>query len=175
MATTRDIRIPADSIRALNSSLAQELGAEVSARALQEAGFSAGDALFDRLTRGASSDDLAATPSTSFWDRLSTTFRELGWGTIRHEALHPGVGALVATDWFEAIDDDAASCPFSTGVLANVLGRIAGDDVAVMQVACDPPAGGCVRFLFGGGTALNDLYQDLASGRDLAASLSSLG
>jgi hypothetical protein len=106
MGTNRDIRIPATpstpcaapSIR----SWAQSRRA-----ALQEAGYAAGDALFDRLTRAASESDIAGTPSASFWDRLSSMCRELGWGTVRHEELHPGVGALVATDWFEVEPDRA--------------------------------------------------------------------
>lgn len=175
MATNREIRIPAESFHALGNALAQELGAEACARAMQEAGFSAGDALHDRLTRGAPDEDLAATSSASFWDRLSVLFRELGWGTVRYEELHPGVGALVASDWFEAAADGGANCPFSTGVLANVLGRVAGDEVAVMQVTCDPPTDGCARFLFGRGPVLQDVYEGLVEGRDLATSLGSLG
>ncbi|NIP81469.1 MAG: hypothetical protein GWM90_20525, partial [Gemmatimonadetes bacterium] len=53
--------------------------------------------------------------------------------TVEHEELHAGVGTLTARDWFEV--DPASStpaCPFSTGVLANILGRVAGQDVAVM-------------------------------------------
>lgn len=174
MAATREIRFPADAILAIRRSLVREVGAEAAGRALQEAGNAAGDALFDRLSRAA--DALADTPSASFWDRLAGLFREMGWGTVEHRDLHPGVGALDARDWFEV--DPAArrpSCPFTTGVLANVLGRVAGGEVAVLQVPLpDGTPGGC-RFLFGGAAAVERLYGGLREGRDLEAALSALG
>lgn len=176
MASTRDIRIPADSILALRRSLTRQLDARTAARALQEAGHAAGDTLYERLVRGSDSDDLGAMSRATFWDRLGSMFREAGWGTLEHEELHPGVGALVGRDWFE-VDPDARrpSCFFTTGVLANVLGRIAGGDVAVLQVDCADDQPGCCRFLFGGGPVLQEVYAALREGRDLEASLGALG
>jgi hypothetical protein len=174
MATSNDIRIPAESIHALRRSLAHELGPEPAGRALQEAGYAAGDTLYDRLTRGADGG-MADVPSVTFWDRLDALFREMGWGAVRHEGLHPGVGALVATDWFEADPGAAgAGCPFTTGVLANLLGRVAGQDVAVMQTPCEDDQPRCARFLFGSADTLDGLYSELRSGHDLEAALSSL-
>jgi hypothetical protein len=173
MTTHRDIRIPADSVHAIRRSLYRELGAEAGAQALQEAGYAAGDALFERLERGTSDDPLGSTPSTSFWDRLATAFRELGWGVMRHQALHPGVGALDAADWFE-LEGTGSACPFTTGALANILGRVAGTDVAVLQA----PAGeepGTARFLFGSAGVLDDLYSGLREGRDLDTAIAGLG
>ena len=175
MAATRDIRIPADTILTLRRTLVRELGAEAAGRALQEAGNAAGDALHDRLARTAG-DGLDRTPSSSFWDRLGGLFREMGWGTVQHQALHQGVGALDARDWFE-VDPDARrpSCPFTTGVLANVLGRVAGGEVAVLQVPLPDGAPGGCRFLFGGPETLQRLYGGLREGRDLEAALGTLG
>ena len=173
---TRDIRLPADAILALRRTLVREVGAEATARALQEAGNAAGDALHARLARSSEGDGLGQTPSGSFWDRLAGLFREMGWGTAEHRDLHPGVGALDVRDWFE-VDPGGrrASCPFTTGVLANILGRVAGGEVAVLQVDLpDGAAGGC-RFLFGGADALQRLYGGLREGRDLEAALGSLG
>lgn len=176
MGTNRDIRIPADSIHAMRRSLHSELGAEPAGRALQEAGYAAGDVLFDRLTRSMSESDIGGTASTSFWERLSNLCRELGWGSLRHEQLHPGVGALVATEWFEVESDRGrALCPFTTGVLANVLGRVAGQDVAVLQVDCADGDPACARFLFGAGGVLDSLYAGLREGRDVETSLGALG
>lgn len=174
MAATRDIRVPADTVLTLRRTLVRELGAEAAGRALQEAGNAAGDALYDRLARG--DGGIGESPSASFWDRLAGLFREMGWGTLQHHDLHPGVGALDARDWFEV--DPAArrpSCPFTTGVLANILGRLAGGEVAVLQVPlADGAPGGC-RFLFGGADALQRLYGGLREGRDLETALGSLG
>lgn len=172
---TRDIRIPADSILTLRRSLVRQVGADAAARALQDAGHAAGDAIHDRLARGAG-QELGTTPRQSFWGRLGDLFRELGWGTIEHQELHPGVGALVAREWFE-VDPGAAraNCPFTTGVLANILGRVAGGDVAVLQVECPDGTDGCVRFLFGSGDVLHTIYGGLREGRDLDTALATLG
>lgn len=171
MATKPDIRLPADSILALRRSLIRQLGADAAIRALQEAGHAAGDALFDRLE-----DDgpVGETPRDAFWDRVRSLFNQLGWGAVSHETPHPGVGALVAHDWFE-VEPDAPrpSCPFSTGVLANLLGQAAGDDVAVLQVPCEDDER-CVRFLYGAPATLDRLYAGLREGADVDASLAAL-
>ena len=176
MASKRDIRIPADCILALRRSLTRQLGAQAAARALQEAGHAAGDAIYGRLARGGDGEDVGAIPRATFWDRLGALFREAGWGTLEHQELHPGVGALVGRDWFE-IDPETArpSCFFTTGVLANLLGRAAGGEVAVLQVECAEGEPRCCRFLFGSGPVLQEVYAALREGRDLEASLSALG
>jgi hypothetical protein len=173
MATNRDIRIPADSIHALRRSLASELGAQAAGRALQEAGYAAGDFVFDRLMRNVGDDAVEGTPTNSFWTRLSTLFGDLDWGSVRHEEVHPGVGAVVATDWFE-VGPSRATCPFTTGVLANVLGRVAGGEVSILQIGCDGEEEGCARFLFGSAAALDGLYSGLREGQDLESALGAL-
>jgi predicted hydrocarbon binding protein len=175
MANSTDIRIPVDSIQALRSALSRELGTDAAARALREAGFAAGDAIAGKLDRGPSDQDVGETPATTFWDRFATLFREMGWGSLRHEELHPGVGAFTVTDWFE-IDPASSSsaCPFTTGVLANVLGSIAGRPVAVMQVPC-PAQPGCARFVFGSASVLDEIYADLRDGQELDGALAALG
>jgi predicted hydrocarbon binding protein len=172
MASKRDIRFPADAVLALRRTLVRQVGTEAATRALQEAGYAAGDILFERLT---GQGDLAGTPQDTFWDRMAGLFRELGWGSLTHEELHPGVGALVGREWFEA-DPDASrpTCLFTTGVLANILGRVAGEDVSVLQVECDD-GHGCCRFLFGSGPVVQDVYAALREGRDLQTALGSLG
>lgn len=172
MASIREIRIPADSILALRRTLRQEVGARAATQALQKAGHAAGDALYPRLDR---SDSVGETPQATFWSRLSSLFREMGWGTVDHQDVHAGVGALVATDWFE-IDPVASTptCPFSTGVLANVLGRVAGQDVSVMVVPCEDHHDGCCRFLFGAGPVLQQVYAGLQEGQELEATLTGL-
>lgn len=173
MASNREIRIAADAILTIRKTLRQEVGAQAATLALQKAGHAAGDALHQRLDRD---DPLDQTPQDTFWTRLSSLFREMGWGTVEHQEIHAGVGALVARDWFE-IDPSAATptCPFSTGVLANILGRVADQDVAVMVVPCDDDDAGCCRFLFGAGPVLQQVYAGLREGSGLEATLGTLG
>ncbi|MFO7893616.1 MAG: hypothetical protein R6U63_07780 [Longimicrobiales bacterium] len=173
MANNREIRFPTAAVLTLRNTLRQEVGAEAATLALQKAGHAAGDALFQRLDRD---EPLDETPQATFWTRLSALFKEIGWGGVTHQEVHPGVGALVATDWFE-IDPSAATptCPFSTGVLANILGHVAGQDVAVMVVPCEPAADGCCRFLFGAGPVLQEVYAGLREGTELEITLAALG
>src|SRR5690606_30154703 len=112
MESNRDIRIPATALIALRRALVRELGAEAAAPAIQEAGHAAGDALYERLVRGLDGDP-AATSSHHFWKRLDSLFRELGWGSMEQEELHPGVGALVAREWFEVDPNGTGTCPFT--------------------------------------------------------------
>lgn len=173
MPATRDIQLPAQSILALRRALVRHVGADTAVRALQEAGNAAGDTLFERLHHD--DDDIGDTPLQTFWDRLAAVFRELGWGAVEHQSPHPGVGALVAHDWFEAEESARTpSCPFTTGVLANILGRVAGGEVAVLQVACDGGGARCVRFLFGAPQVLDQLYTGLREGNDVEAGLAAL-
>lgn len=174
MPGTRDIKIPAESILALRRALVRQVGREAADRALQEAGHSAGDALFARL--GNDADQVGNTPLQTFWDRLAALFRELGLGTVEHRTPHPGVGALEARDWFE-VDESAPrpACPFTTGLLANLLGRAAGGEVAVLQVACEGSSPRCARFLFGAPAVLDRLYSGLREGQDVDAGLAALG
>jgi predicted hydrocarbon binding protein len=172
MAATRNIQLPAPSILALRRALIRHVGAETAHAALQEAGNAAGDALFERLGQD---DEIGSTPVATFWERLAGVFRELGWGSVEHRSPHPGVGAIVARDWFEVEESGRSSaCPFTTGVLANVLGRVAGSEVAVLPVPCDEGGSGCVRFLFGAPEVLDRLYNGLREGRDVEAGLAAL-
>lgn len=169
MASTRDIRFPVDSLLALRRALIRQMGHDAATRALQETGHAAGDVLFERL-----GEDVVGVPQETFWKRLSGLFRELGWGELDHQTPHAGVGALVAREWFE-VERDAQrpSCPFTTGVLANILGRVAGSEVAVLQVPCTDD-GRCARFLFGAPHVLDRLYSGLRQGADVEATLSGL-
>ncbi|MFW5947487.1 MAG: hypothetical protein ACOCUW_03250 [Gemmatimonadota bacterium] len=172
MASNREIRFPADSLLALRKALRHQVGGPQAVQVLQEAGHAAGDSLFRRLDQG---DGVEATPHAIFWSRLSSLFREMGWGTVDHEELHSGVGSLVARDWFEV--DPAAttpSCPFSAGMLANILGHLAGQDVAVMVVPGPDDDRSC-RFLFGAGPVLQQVYAELREGRTLETALRDLG
>lgn len=173
MASHRQIRIPAASVLELDATLRREVGAEAATRALQNAGHAAGDVFFDRLQHD---DALDTTPQATFWTRLSALFKEMGWGTVEHQEVHPGVGALTAREWFE-IDPHAGTptCPFSTGVLAKILGRVADREVAVMVVPCADGSPGCCRFLFGSGPILQQVHAELRGGGELETALNALG
>jgi predicted hydrocarbon binding protein len=178
MATSNrppEIALPAGALAGMRTALVSAAGPEAAAEALRAAGHAAGDAFYSIL---AAQGDPSSLPSAAFWKRFGELFASRGWGQLRFSEVHPGVGALDATQWAEA-DGDAASqhpaCHFTTGMLANLLGRVAGTDVAVLEVECGSRADRRCRFLFGGADAVYAVYERLASGESADAALQQIG
>lgn len=178
-----ELALPVASLTALRRSLAASVGADDAARALQSAGVAAGDALFRVLAQGpvpASSETAppADWSEQTFWRRFTELFERRGWGRLTNHALHPGVSALDSTDWVE-VDSDAGarrpSCHFTSGMLANLLGRVSGEDVAVLEVECRSRGDARCRFLYGSPAALEVVYGSIRDGHDTETSLAALG
>ncbi|HEY0305594.1 MAG TPA: V4R domain-containing protein [Longimicrobiales bacterium] len=168
-----ELAIPVASLSALRQALTAEVGPDAAASALRAAGHAAGDAWHPQVSSG----EDGAVSESAFWRRLSQLFHSRGWGSLAHSAVHPGVGALDAVDWVEAQPDAGEprpSCFFTTGLLANLLGNVAGSDVAVMEVECRSAGADRCRFLFGSADALNALYARVSSGDAVDAALSEL-
>ncbi len=183
-----ELALPVASLDALRRALATAVGADSAAHALQAAGHAAGDAFFRALSRqpGPSSPSASAEVGpeairrlgeVAFWRRFAHLFASRGWGTLVHEPIHAGIGALQAPDWVESDPDVSATrpgCYFSTGLLANLLGQIAGQEVAVMEVECRSQGDPRCRFLFGGPPALESLFERIEAGQDVASSLAAM-
>jgi len=175
--TTPELAFPVDALSALRAALEIKVGGDAAAEALREAGHAAGDALFPLLAAGGSSESPGDLPEAVFWRRVADLFSARGWGHLQFEAIHAGLGVLEASDWVEANSSDGTlrpSCHFSTGLLANLLGRAAGDDVGVLEVECRSRGDLACRFLFGGREALDAVYQALLNGRELDQALAQL-
>ncbi len=174
--TTRpqELALPIASLAALRNALMSAVGEDAAALALRAAGHAAGDALFHALS--ASGVD-AATAMERYWKRLAQLFQARGWGNLRYDDAHPGVGALNSLDWVEADAIGSAlrpSCFVTTGMLANLLGRTAGEEVAVLEVECRSRGDARCRFLFGSAEALDAVYAHVADGESANASLAAL-
>src|SRR5213078_4825746 len=59
-------------------------------------------------------------------------------------------------------------CFFSSGMLADFLGRLSGEPVAVMEVECRSRNDGRCRFLSASPDTLNAVYAQMTEGRDYA-------
>jgi predicted hydrocarbon binding protein len=180
-----ELALPVASLAALRRALVSAVGADAAARALQSAGVAAGDALYQLLTLGPSGAESGSTEpvslaewrETAFWRRFTELFERRGWGRISNELVHPGVAALDAHGWVESDPELATrrpSCFFTTGLLANLLGRVSGEDVAVLEVECRSRGDEHCRFLYGSPSALESLYGKLRAGLDVEASLAAL-
>jgi predicted hydrocarbon binding protein len=114
---------------------------------------------------------------TDFWSELSRYFGEAGWGSLEHQQLHQGIGAVMASDWAESDPSEARGAPgchLSTGLLAELLTRAAGQPVAVMEVACRSQGDDQCRFLFGSPTTLLAVHRKLAEAGNLDEALAAV-
>jgi bacteriochlorophyll 4-vinyl reductase len=181
-----ELAVPVASLKALRGGLEAEVGPDAAAHALRLAGNAAGEAMFRPFVHGAGVSAEAADPQAAlatlpegrFWEMLAAYFASRGWGRLTFSALHPGVGALDTADWVEADPDavaDRPCCYFTTGLFAGLLGRVTGQEVAVLEVSCRSQGEPRCRFLFGPAEALGAVYGDIAAGTRLEDALASLG
>jgi predicted hydrocarbon binding protein len=162
----------------LRQALARDGGDGVAA-AFQEAGYAAGDQVYDLFRRWARGwtgvDDPGQLDATALGECLGTFFEGLGWGMLSVAPVGRSGLTLHASDWAEA--DPAAggelpTCFFSAGLLSGVLGHLAERDVAVMEVECRSRGDERCRFLAGSPDALQAAYERLAAGEPWEAALS---
>lgn len=166
----RFVQVPAGLISSLRRALANDRPPLEAVNLLRQVGYEVGEAVHQAL-----SDHLggaAELDADAFWQGVSDYFAGIGWGRVEHRQLHPGVGALDLVDWIEAGSDGGPlGCHLSTGFFTDLLGRVAGDGVVVMEV---PAEAGRSRLLFGSGDTLGAVYQALAGGATLDEALGRL-
>ncbi len=157
------IRLPAATLAALHGVLLRERGALEAAHLLRDVGLASGEAFFELLRESLPEDvdDLAVMDSSGFWSRLGDLFADLGWGRLHHEQVGEGVFSLYATEWAEAAAGNG--CHLTAGLLADVLHRIAGFDLAVLEVESDTEPGGC-RFIIGSPETLEAVFDQIQGG-----------
>lgn len=168
------VQVPAGLIGSVRRALASDRDPVEAVTLLRQVGYDLGEevsaGLNGHLAAGGSVGELDAE---RFWEGVSDYFRSIGWGSVEHRRLHPGVGALDLVDWIEAGSDGGpAGCHLSTGFFTDLLGRVAGDGVVVMEV---PAEDGRSRLLFGSADTLGAVYQSLASGASLDHAIATLG
>ena len=168
----RQLQLPVAFLSALHVALATDRSAAEAAALLREVGYTTGLAISAEFERWLTQRDFGiaveSVPAEEFWPALDEFFRDAGWGSLRHVALHPGVGALDSPDWAEAQPEAAASqpsCHLSVGMLAEILGRVASGAVAVLEVECRSRGDARCRHLFGGEAALRIVFEQLNAGR----------
>jgi predicted hydrocarbon binding protein len=173
----QELALPVASLAALRRALEDAIGPDHAALALQAAGNAAGDA-FHAILGTASGDTSPDEWSEAiFWRRFFDLFARRGWGRLSNERVHEGVAALTASDWVEADPESGAerpSCSFTAGLLANLLGRISSDEVAVLEVECRSRGDQRCRFLYGSAPALDAVYARLRAGEAVGDTLATL-
>lgn len=157
------------SLATLRTALLRDGGPDA-ALYLQEAGYAGGDALWSAFGRwlGERSEIPAeALDVPTFELRATEFFREAGWGGLRIGALGDVVATLDSDDWGEATPESAAGlpcCHLSTGMFADLFGRVAGMPVAVMEVECRSAGAPRCRFLVGSPAVMERIYDEMGRG-----------
>lgn len=170
LAAHRCIGLGRRALTQLRAALERDVGGQAAAY-LQEAGFAAGEETYGAFAAWLSERRGVASPGeldASHLDRaLLEFFAEMGWGTLEMSVLTDGVLSFDSTDWAEATPEPtsmAPSCHVTCGLLADLLGRIAGKVVAVMEVECRSRGDARCRFLAGSPETLGALYERVAAG-----------
>ena len=157
-----------DSLAALRAAMFRDVGPNA-AGMLQEAGYAGGPALFEAFARWLSSRGLPAPeslPAADFAAHATEFFRDAGWGSIQLGTLD-SVATVDSTDWAEGSPNfplEFPGCYYTSGVMADFFGRLAGEPVAVMEVECRSMGGERCRFLVGSSETLQRVYDDMAQG-----------
>ena len=108
-------------------------------------------------------------------DALSEFFRSYGWGTLTVRAVGGSALAVDSFDWAEADPGtaEAPMCFFTAGMLADFLGRLAGETVSVMEVECRSRNDARCRFLSATPAVLQQVYERMTQGTGYEEALAS--
>lgn len=156
-------------VRQLHASLASH-APDQAITILQEAGYAAGEGLYNAFAAASSPTDLDAD---LLGPTLSEFFTTGGWGAVTVTPVGTGALALDSDDWAEAEPGTAQSpmCFFSAGMLADFLGRLSDETVAVMEVECRSKGDARCRFLSATPEVLDKVYNEMTAGRSYEEAL----
>lgn len=163
-------------LHALRKALERQLGDQGSAL-LQEAGYAEGDEFHELLEKWLSEhsgiSDPGSLDSNMLGEVLTGFFKTLGWGEVVINRIGTAALAVDSPNWSEAEPGaaDIPSCNFTVGLLAALLGNLAGRQVAVMEVECRTQGDDRCRFLAGSPQTLQAVYEGLLRGRTYQAVL----
>jgi predicted hydrocarbon binding protein len=150
-------------LRQLHASLAAHAPDQV-VTILQEAGYAAGAGLYRAFAAESNPTELDAD---LLGETLSGVLRTGGWGSVTITPVGTGALALDSADWAEAEPGTSQTpmCFFSAGMLADFLGRLSDETIAVMEVECRSKGDERCRFLSATPEVLERVYNDMTAGR----------
>jgi predicted hydrocarbon binding protein len=163
------LTIGSGGVRQLHKSLLQH-APDVAVTILQETGFAAGEGLYHALCTWLVSHAGVSRPeeldATQFGDALSDFFAASGWGRLTVAPVGGAALAFDSADWIEAEPGSAQTpmCFLSSGMLADLMTRVSGEPVAVMEVECRSKGDGMCRFLSASPATLQEVYEKMTTG-----------
>ena len=163
-------------LRQLHRSLLQH-APDAAITILQEAGYAAGPGVYEALRvwlgAHAGTDRPDELDAAHFGGALSDFFQSAGWGRFSVRPVGGAALAFDSSDWVEAEPGTAQMpmCFFTSGMLADLLGRVSGEQVAVMEVECRSQGDSICRFLSASPATLQEVYEKMTSGMSYAEAL----
>lgn len=173
------VAMPRSALALLRETLLRE-GGPAAASFLQESGYAGGETVsvaFERWLTTKGHASMSSLDVDSFADLVSEYFNELGWGPLAITRLNDAVAALDSSDWWESEPDanmDHPGCHISTGLLADLLGRVSGQPLAVLEVECRSMGSPHCRFLTGSAEALERVYERMVRGSSYTEAIEAL-
>ncbi len=162
---SRSVAVPVDFFTALRRAVESPASA-VSVESVRDAGYHAGQALFDDFASWLA-DRGESTPESLDDERFaalaSAFFEAVGWGQVHFTTLSDAVLALDSYDWAEA-EGDGGNCHVSTGLFAGFFGRLANAPIAVLEVQCRSADDARCRFLLGSIDVLGYVHEAMGRG-----------
>jgi predicted hydrocarbon binding protein len=156
----------------LRQSLETVLGDQAAAL-LQEVGFSSGADVYAEFAMWLNVETDVMDPrevdAEHLGGLLSRFFAEAGWGELALERMGAATMCMTAKGWAESSpqgEGDLPSCHLTTGILASMLGKLADDVVAVMEVDCRTRGDDACRFLIGAPETLQVVFEGMSQGTD---------
>jgi len=146
---------------------------------LQAAGYASGQDVYGAFCTWLTGRHGVPTPqdldAELLSDALSEFFRSYGWGTLAVRAVGGSALAVDSVDWAEADPGTAETpmCFFTAGMLADFLGRLAGETVSVMEVECRSRNDARCRFLSATPAVLQHVYERMTQGTGYEEALAS--
>lgn len=144
---------------------------------LQEAGYAGGATLFESFKAWLAERTQVAVEELdvdSFQHLASEFFGEHGWGTLHVGSIDDVVATLDSPDWGECdlnLGANQPSCHLTTGMFADLFGRLAGASVAVLEVECRSAGQDRCRFLVGSPEVMDAVYEEMGRGTDYEAAI----
>jgi predicted hydrocarbon binding protein len=175
-AATDGLTIGRGALRQLHESLLRD-AADHAVAILQDAGFAAGEGIYRAFCAWLPGETGVVEPqqldAARLNDVLSAFFQAIGWGSVTVGPLGAAALTIDSEDWAEAEPGSAPTpmCFFSAGMLADFLGRLSGEPVAVMEVECRSQHGSRCRFLTASPDTLNLVYDQVTQGKSYAEAL----
>ncbi len=159
-------------LRELRSAVLNASRPDDAVKALREAGFAGGEAVYATYEKWLAETGITNPPEGrtdsgeltigEFGRATSRFFRDAGWGDVTFSTNDDeGVAVVEIANCWEGSASTAAGCHITTGLLAAFFGRIAGYPVAVLETDCCGGDGTRCRFLMGNSEVMQYQWEKL--------------